>query len=90
MARFDSSEHQYGKRAPAGMMIGYIISMCPGDIENEVNGHKEGHLGYFPHLSFAWDSGYVHQTEQQITRQHVTPANFSLTHIWSDLRHNYG
>jgi hypothetical protein len=90
MARFDSSEHQYGKRAPAGMMIGYIIGMCPGDIEIEVNGHKDGHLKHFPCLSFAWDAGYVHQTEQAITRQHVTPAKFSLTHIWADLRQNYG
>jgi hypothetical protein len=90
MARFDSSEHQYGKRAPAGMMIGYIISMCPGDIENEVNDHRDVRLKHFPRLSFAWNTGYVHRTEQAITRQHVAPAKFSLTHIWADLSHNYG
>ena len=35
--RFDSKIHEYGKRADSGMMIGYMISMTPKEIESEVN-----------------------------------------------------
>ena len=90
MKRFDSREHEYGKRAPSGMMIGYIVSLSPDDIVTEVNGYKKRHLASFPDVAFAWNSGHVHQTKQSIKRRHVAPAKFHLTHIWADLRHNYG
>ncbi len=89
MKRFDCGEHEYGKRAPSGMMIGYIISLTPHDIVTEVNGYKNRHFKNCPDITFAWNSGYVHRTKQSITRQEVAPANFRLTHIWADLRHNY-
>jgi len=90
MKRFDCPEHEYGKRAPSGMMIGYIISLTPDDIVIQINGYKQRHLADFPDITFAWNSGHVHQTKQSIRRQHVAPAEFHLTHIWADLRHNYG
>ena len=89
MKRFDSREHEYGKRAPSGMMIGYIISLSPHEIVTEVNRHKDRHFRNCPDIIFAWSSGYVHRTEHSITRQHVAPASFRLTHIWADLRHNW-
>ena len=90
MKRFDCPKHKYGKRAPSGMMIGYIISLSPDDIVTEVNGHKKRYLANFPDIIFTWNWGHVHQTRQSITRRHIAPANFHLTHIWADLRHNYG
>jgi len=90
MKRFDCREHEYGKRAPSGMMIGYIISLTPHDIVTEVNCYKNRHLKNCSDIRFSWNSGYVHRTEQSITRQQVAPANFRLIHIWADLRHNYG
>lgn len=88
MKRFDCREHKYGNRAPSGMMIGYIISLTPHDIVAEVNCHKNRHLKSWPDIRFAWNSGYIHRTKQSITRREVAPANFRLTHIWADLRHN--
>ena len=90
MKRFDCREHEYGKRAPSGMMIGYIISLSPHDIVTEVNCHKNRHFKTCPDITFAWNRGHVHRTKQSITRREVTPASFRLTHIWADLRHNYG
>ncbi len=90
MKRFDCREHEYGKRATSGMMIGYIISLSPDENVTEVNQHKNQHFQTCPDIKFAWDGGYVHRTEQSITRRHVAPATFRLTHIWADLRHNYG
>lgn len=35
--RFDSEAHGYGKRAPCGLMIGYIVSAERNDVLNEIN-----------------------------------------------------
>lgn len=89
MKRFDSREHAYGKRAPSGMMIGYIIDLSPPDIVAEVNCYKNQYFKSCPDITFVWGAGHVHRTEQSITRQQVAPAKFRLTHVWVDLRHNY-
>jgi len=90
MKRFDCPKHEYGKRASSGMMIGYIISLSPDDIVIQVNGYKKRHLASFPDITFTRNRGHVQQAKQSIIRRHVAPANFHLTHIWADLRHNYG
>ena len=89
MSRFDSREHKYGKRAPSGMMIGYIISLTPPKIMGEVNTHMSEKLKGWRKLGFTWGGGFVHRHRQTIVRRHVTPARFALSHIWVDLRKNY-
>ncbi len=39
MCRFDSSEHEYGKRASSGIMIGYIINSTSKEIQQKINSH---------------------------------------------------
>lgn len=88
MARFDLQSHKYGNRASSGMMIGYIISMTPKQIETEVNGHIEADLPSVPSLVFDL-SGNVLQTRHVFERRNVVPTPFTLLHLWVDIRHNY-
>ncbi len=37
--RFDNSDHEYGKRAPSGMMLGYVVNMERNAILKTVNNH---------------------------------------------------
>jgi hypothetical protein len=87
--RFDCGTHQYGKRSPSGMMIGYIISMTPQEIEKEVNGYQKKHLPRCPGIRFTFDERTPFQTHQQIQRRSVEPAQFELIHLWVDLRDKY-
>jgi hypothetical protein len=87
--RFDCSTHQYGKRSPSGMMIGYIISMTPQEIETEVNDYQRKHLPSCPDITFTFDKRTPFQTHQQIQRRSVEPAQFELIHLWVDLRGKY-
>ena len=89
MKRFDCDSHEYGKRAPSGMMIGYVIDMEPEEVLEEVNRHKHQHLSYFPAICMAIDEATVLQNRQNLERKHVAPKEFDLTHLWVDLRQNY-
>jgi hypothetical protein len=84
--RFDCSTHEYGKRAPSGMMIGYIVSMSPAEIETEVNGYQTKHLPHNARLTFKSNVKPLFQTHQKIQRRHVEPVRFQLIHLWIDLR----
>lgn len=89
MQRFDSSFHAYGKHAPSGMMIGYIINMTPNEIETEVNSFQKEYLPEWPGIRFDFSVLKVFQTRQETTRRNVKPEEFDLIHIWVDLRNNY-
>ena len=87
--RFDSKTHEYGKRADSGMMIGYIISMAPKKIEDEVNDYQKKHLPDNKKIMFSFDSTPLFQTRQDIKRKNVKPFQFELIHFWIDLRTCY-
>jgi len=87
--RFDSKIHEYGKRANSGMMIGYIISMTPEEIESEVNVYQKKHAPEYTQIHFLFDSMALFKTRQYIKRRHVMPARFELLHLWVDLRNCY-
>lgn len=87
--RFDCNAHQYGKRAPTGMMIGYIISMTPQKIETEVNGYQKKYLPDYTDITFVFNTITLFQTHQEIERKNVEPVQFELIHLWIDLRNNY-
>jgi len=84
--RFDSTIHEYGKRAPSGLMIGYLVSMTPETILGEVNCHQKKHLPDNPALTFEFDCGKIFECCQFLTRKHVIPEQFQLRHLWADLR----
>lgn len=86
--RFDSRLHEYGKFAPSGMMIGYIINSTPEEIETEVNRFQEKQLPGWPGLHFNFSVLTLFQTRQEITRRNVKPVEFQLIHMWVDLRNN--
>jgi hypothetical protein len=87
--RFDSKIHEYAKRADSGMMIGYIISMTPQEIESEVNDYQKKHAPEYPAIKFFFDTTTLFKTRQDIKRKNVMPDRFELIHFWVDLRSCY-
>ena len=80
--RFDRISHEYGKRAPSGLMIGYIINMKQGEILEAVNNYIPER---FPKLDFKFTQKVV-KTVQYLNRNYVEPKDFKLNHLWVDLR----
>ena len=87
--RFDSKIHEYGKRAYSGMMIGYIISMTPEEIESEVNTYQKKHVPEYTQIKFLFDTIPLFKTRQDIKRKNFIPSRFELLHLWVDLRNSY-
>jgi len=83
--RFDCMRHEYGKRASSGMMVGYIISMSPEIILDEVNTHQIIALDN-PTVEFEFVKKNVGQYRQKLNRKNLKPAIFKLVHLWVDLR----
>ena len=88
IARFDLESHRYGNRASSGIMIGYIISMTPEEIQTQVNSCVEEKLPGVPLLVFA-SSDVLSQSQHCFARRHVMPTPFTLIHLWVDIRNNY-
>ncbi|MFZ3116385.1 MAG: hypothetical protein WA133_07260 [Syntrophales bacterium] len=84
--RFDCISHEYGKRAISGMMIGYIISMSPENIKQEVNSYQKHHCPNNPEIVFGFNKRNIQQSRQDLNRKNVKPDKFMLTHLWVDLR----
>lgn len=80
--RFDCRDHEYGKRAPSGMMLGYMVNMEQTAILDAVNKQLYSHL---PKLNFSFSHKVV-SCEQTFIRTKVKPKRFKLIHLWSDLR----
>jgi hypothetical protein len=90
IVRFDSSDHEYGKRATSGLLIGYIINMTPETIEVEVNNYQKSYIPAFPILKFQFNSStWLSKATQILQRKTVLPSDFKLIHHWIDIRHNY-
>jgi hypothetical protein len=87
--RFDSNSHEYGKRAPSGIMIGYLITMEPEQILQEVNKYQKQYLPQNQPISFSFGRKKLHKTHQNINRQINKPKKFKIIHLWVDLRENY-
>jgi hypothetical protein len=81
--RFDCIKHEYGKHAPSGMMIGYMVSMTPKTILGEVN--EQLHADSYQELDFAF-TNKVDAYRVVMQRRKVKPVDFAITHIWADLR----
>lgn len=84
--RFDSTTHEYGKRAPSGLMIGYIVSMTPDTVLYEVNSRQNKHLPDNPDIVFEFGDGKLFRSRQPLVRRFVFPERFDLVHLWVDLR----
>lgn len=84
--RFDASEHEYGKRAPSGLMIGYIISMPPKQVLIEVNAYVKKHCTNMPPIECELIENKVQQYHQNLIRKNMQPEIFKLIHLWIDLR----
>jgi len=80
--RFDCKTHEYGKRAPSGMMIGYIVNMEQTAVLEAVNGNMPDELIV---LKFVFTQKVV-SCERNSSRKHVKPSKFKIIHLWADLR----
>lgn len=88
--RFDSASHEYGKRAPSGMMLGYIISMSPETILEEVNSHQAKHCADNPPIAYRGVREEIRRYGHELDRKNVQPRKFKLIHLWVDLRKGNG
>ena len=84
--RYDSNEHEYGKRAFSGLMIGYVVTMDPDKILAEVNAYQRKHCAYNSDVEYQFTNGGVQQYSQALYRINIKPERFSLIHLWVDLR----
>ncbi|MBK5274629.1 MAG: hypothetical protein JJE30_06220 [Desulfuromonadales bacterium] len=84
--RFDSATHEYGKRAPSGLIIGYLVNMTPETVLAEVSGHQKKHLPDNPDIEFEFRGGKLFTSRHSLTRKYVIPERFDLVHLWADLR----
>jgi len=84
--RFDSKSHAYGKIAFSGMMLGYMMSMTPDQILKEVNTYQEKHCVDNPAVEFESIREGIRQYGQRLRRKNVDPREFTLIHLWADLR----
>jgi hypothetical protein len=80
--RFHTISHEYGKRSPSGMMVGYIINSDKREILRQVNGYLSGAL---LQIAFVFKEK-VESCDMTISRDNVEPKEFKLIHIWADLR----
>lgn len=80
--RFDCKTHEYGKRAPSGLMIGYIVSMEKTEVLAAVNEYMSDER---PELNFNFTQ-QVTSCEQNMSRKHIKPSEFKILHLWADLR----
>lgn len=84
--RFDSKKHEYGKRASSGIMVGYIISLSPEIILDEVNTHQKQHCSDNTAIELDCVMSKVHKYHQKLNRKNLKPEIFKLVHLWVDLR----
>jgi len=87
--RFDSKDHEYGKRAFSGLMIGYIVNMLPHEIIAEID---EYFLKYFKetaNITYQSCNEEVTQYRQYMKRRCVQPEAFDIVHLWVKLRETF-
>lgn len=84
--RFDCIDHEYGKRAFSGMMVGYITSMSSLLILEEVNNYQKHYCPDNPSIEFKFVKNKVQQYRQELNRKNIKPERFKLVHLWVDLR----
>jgi hypothetical protein len=84
--RFDSKDHEYGKRAFSGLMIGYIISMAPNEIIADIDAFCRKHYAESANIIHQSNNDEVTQYRQYMKRHSVQPKTFEIVHLWVDLR----
>jgi hypothetical protein len=86
--RFCDNQWGYARGMPSGAMVGYIQSMDPPTIFAEVNGHgaSSGHGPILPAAPTWVAQGVTRLDPHQLNRP-FAPNQFTLHHIWADLRH---
>lgn len=84
--RFDSAEHEYGKDAHSGIMLGYIISMAPQSILEDINNCINSSCTNVPIIRLLCNRSLVTRLSHAFTRTNVSPCDFMLLHLWVDIR----
>ncbi|GMO40000.1 MAG: hypothetical protein Ta2B_19820 [Termitinemataceae bacterium] len=80
--RFDDNEYNYGKYAPSGIMIGYIVNSTKGTILTEVNSYLSERIDPLEFVSIR----KLDVCESKYKRNVIEPFDFTLHHIWVDVR----
>lgn len=85
--RFVSREHGYAMSAPSGAMVGYMQSMAPDDILEEVNNYAaQVSLPPIVLQTGAWIEHGVSRLDESLDGRSVPPTSFQLRHLWADFR----
>ena len=87
--RFIDPDYGYGEGATSGAMIGYLQSMPPETVLQEVNEFAaQADVPAIQRATGQWIDRGVSRLDQMLARR-VWPSPFALTHLWVDLRHRY-
>ena len=87
--RFIDVDSGYGEGVTSGAMIGYLQTMSPDDILNEVNGYAtKVNVPAINGTDRPWIDRGVTRLNQTLGRK-MSPSPFLLRHLWLDLRHRY-
>lgn len=84
--RFREESHGYAKGFASGAMIGYLQSMQPGKVLNEVN--NSALAAGLPAIDAPkkWKTGNVTRLTSQAIERSFPVTSFRLCHLWVDLR----
>lgn len=86
ICRFIERSHLYGKGDTDGAMVGYVQSMLPRNILDEVNGHAAGvSVPSLVPRPGAWPRGPVWELGHDLARP-AGGSPYRLNHLWVDLR----
>jgi hypothetical protein len=87
ISRFRARTHCYAKGCPSACIVGYMQTMQPDQILNEVNGYARPRA--FPDIArvdAAWAVRGATRLSQPPFSREFDPADVSLHHFWVDLR----
>lgn len=80
--RFDQADKRYGENVSHGLMIGYVLSMSPDEICNEVCETLKIMRPKFPPVCILPTEKPLNEGEQIIFREVVLPERFTIIHLW--------
>lgn len=87
MLRFIRTEHGYAKTSASAAMVGYLQSMTPDEVLEEVNTHAATkNIPSLVRAASAWAAKDVTVLSNRVVRDDAQTA-LDLNHLWLDLRH---
>lgn len=82
IVRFDQDDKRYGEYVSHGLMIGYVLSMSPDKICEEICEELKKVRPKFPPVCVLPTDEPLTEGEQIIFREVILPEKFTIIHLW--------